>query len=233
MNLASRLCGTWQNYLQFELQQDYMRSLSDFLEQEKRTGAVVFPPSELIFNALNTTSFESVKVVVLGQDPYHGAGLAHGLSFSVLPGVKAPPSLSNIFKELNEDLNLVIPDHGCLQAWAEQGVLLLNDTLTVREGEAGSHQGQGWERFTDQVVQLLNDEKQGVVFLLWGSHAQKKGRIIDCDKHCVLTAVHPSPLSAYRGFFGCGHFSAANEYLIKKGADPINWSLPSIQKDLF
>ena len=233
MNIESRLHGTWQSYLKTELQQDYLRSLSDFLEQEERDGAVVYPSRELIFNALSTTSFESVKVVILGQDPYHGAGLAHGLSFSVLPGIKAPPSLSNIFKELNADLNLVIPDHGCLQSWAEQGVLLLNDTLTVRQGDAGSHQGQGWERFTDQIVRLLNDNKQDLVFLLWGSHAQKKGSIIDREKHYVLTCAHPSPLSAYRGFFGCGHFSATNEYLIKKGADPIDWSLPSIQKDLF
>jgi uracil-DNA glycosylase len=217
---------SWLEHLESEFQQDYMRELKQFLIEEKSAGKTVFPSPEHVFNAFNSTPFDKVKVVILGQDPYHGDGQAHGLSFSVLVGVKVPPSLKNIFKELQADLNIPIANHGCLQSWAKQGVLLLNATLTVGQADAGSHQGQGWELFTDQVVRQLNDQRQGLVFLLWGSYAQKKGAFIDRHKHCVLTSSHPSPLSAYRGFLGCGHFSTANEYLKQQGADPIDWSLP-------
>ena len=164
--------------------------------------------------------------MILGQDPYHGAGQAQGLCFSVRPGVPAPPSLENIFKELQRDLGIARPTHGCLQHWADQGVLLLNAVLTVEEGRAGAHAGKGWEGFTDHVVETLNREREGLVFLLWGSYAQAKGRVIDRQRHCILRAPHPSPLSAHRGFLGCGHFSAANDYLARRGAAPIDWSLP-------
>jgi len=185
---------------------------------------VIFPHSNDCFNALNETPFEQVEVVILGQDPYHGPNQAHGLSFSVKPGIKTPPSLVNIYKELEADLNIPIANHGYLINWARQGVLLLNSVLTVEASKAGSHQNKGWETFTDQVIQLINEHHQGVVFMLWGSYAQKKGRHIDRSKHCVLESVHPSPLSAYRGFFGCGHFSKANQYLESIGKAPIDWS---------
>ena len=175
-------------------------------------------------------SFDSVKVVILGQDPYHGPNQAHGLCFSVLPGVPFPPSLLNIFKEINQDLGVPMPDHGCLQSWAEQGVLLLNATLTVERNRAGSHQGRGWEQFTDRAVQLLNEQRQGLVFLLWGSYAQKKGQFIDRQKHLVLEAPHPSPLSAHRGFFGTRHFSRTNDYLAQQGQAPIDWRLPPLSQ---
>lgn len=203
-----------------------MRELREFLLIRKREGAVIYPPGGKIFNALNSTPFDSVRVVILGQDPYHGPGQAHGLSFSVPLGVPTPPSLLNIFKEIEDDLGLPAPDHGYLRHWAEQGVLLLNSVLTVERGRAGAHQGKGWERFTDHVIRVLNAERDGLVFLLWGNYALKKGSVIDRRRHQVLTAPHPSPLSARRGFFGCAHFSKANQWLEAHGQTPIDWSLP-------
>lgn len=218
----------WLAVLGAEFEQPYMHALKQFLLAEKQAGKVIYPAGGQIFNALNTTPFESVKVVILGQDPYHGPGQAHGLSFSVPPGVRIPPSLRNIYREIEQDLGLKMPGHGCLQRWAEQGVLLLNATLTVEQAQAGSHQGRGWELFTDKVVQSLSEQRAGLVFLLWGSYAQKKGRVIDRRKHCVLETVHPSPLSAHRGFLGCRHFSKANHYLQQQGLAPIDWSLPPL-----
>ena len=203
-----------------------MQSLSRFLRERKNAGARIFPPGPQIFSAFDATPFEQVKVVVLGQDPYHGYGQAHGLCFSVQPGVAVPPSLDNIFKEIQRDLGIARPGHGCLLPWARRGVLLLNAVLTVEEGRAGAHQGKGWEGFTDHVVDVLNREREGLVFLLWGSYAQAKGKVIDPRRHRVLKAPHPSPLSAHRGFIGCGHFSAANEYLTRQGQAPIDWTLP-------
>ncbi len=203
-----------------------MIKLRDFLVTRKQHHAVMYPPGPQIFNALNSTPFESVRVVILGQDPYHGPGQAHGLCFSVLPGVKIPPSLANIYREIESDLGTPRASHGCLQSWAEQGVLLLNAVLTVERGQAGSHQGKGWELFTDNIVQLLNDKRQNLVFMLWGSYAMKKGAVINPRKHLVLKAPHPSPLSAHRGFLGCKHFSHANAYLQEHGIDPIDWSVP-------
>ena len=203
-----------------------MRQLSAFLRQRKAAGATIYPAGANIFAAFDATPFDAVKVVILGQDPYHGAGQAHGLCFSVLPGVEVPPSLHNIYKELASDTGFVRPDHGCLLPWARQGVLLLNSVLTVEDGQPGSHQGRGWEGFTDHVVETLNREREGLVFMLWGSYAQKKGGIVDARRHRVLRTTHPSPLSAHRGFLGCGHFSAANEYLARRGEAPIDWSLP-------
>lgn len=202
-----------------------MQALRTFLLSEKRAGKIIFPPSDQMFNAFNSTPFRRVKVVILGQDPYHGPGQAHGLSFSVPQGVKPPPSLVNIFKEIERSLGIARPDHGCLQAWAEQGVLLLNATLSVEQGRAGSHQNQGWESFTDAAVEALNRQREGLVFLLWGSYAQKKGRLIDTERHLVLKSPHPSPLSAHRGFIGNGHFSRVNEYLQSRGETPIDWRL--------
>lgn len=216
---------SWLAHLAPEFEQPYMQQLKAFLLVQKQQAKVIYPPSKLIFNALNSTPLDQVKVVILGQDPYHGPGQAHGLCFSVQPGIKPPPSLQNIFKELARDLNLPIPQHGCLQSWADQGVLLLNATLTVEQARAGAHQGQGWEIFTDRAIQVVNEQCDGVVFLLWGSYAQKKSALIDARKHLILTAPHPSPLSAHRGFIGCGHFSAANDYLIKHHKTPINWQL--------
>jgi len=218
---------SWRRRLAPEFQSDYMLDLRAFLLERKRAGAIIYPAGPKIFNALNSTPFEQVKVVILGQDPYHGPGQAHGLCFSVRLGVPTPPSLLNIYREIESDLGLPPPDHGNLQAWASQGVLLLNAVLTVERGRAGAHQGKGWERFTDQVVRLLNAEREGLVFILWGSYAMKKGAVIDRDRHLVLTAPHPSPLSAHRGFFGCRHFSLANRFLEQRGATPVNWALPS------
>lgn len=222
-----QLHESWKSLLLEEFQQPYMHSLREFLARQKKQGRTIYPPGQLIFNALNSTPFEQVKVVILGQDPYHGTGQAHGLCFSVNPGVALPPSLQNIFKELQSDLGIARPSHGCLSHWAQQGVLLLNAVLTVEAGKAASHQGQGWERFTDTVVGKVNELREHVVFLLWGSYAQKKGGIIDSRRHLVLKAPHPSPLSASRGFFGCHHFSRANNYLVETGQQPINWALPS------
>lgn len=221
-----RLEPGWKSRLAGEFEAPYMQALRDFLVAEKRAGKTIFPSGANIFAALDATPFDAVKVVVLGQDPYHGPGQAHGLCFSVLPGVPVPPSLENIHAELQRDLGVPRPDHGWLMPWAKQGVLLLNAVLTVERGVAGSHQGKGWERFTDAVIARLNEERHGLVFLLWGSHAQAKGKAIDPLRHKVLKAPHPSPLSAYRGFIGCGHFSAANAYLVGHGVAPIDWHLP-------
>lgn len=221
-----RLEPSWKARLEGEFSKDYMINLRNFLIERKRARAVIYPPGEKIFNALNSTPFDQVRVVVLGQDPYHGPGQAHGLCFSVQLGVPTPPSLLNIFKEIENDLGLPSPDHGYLKHWAEQGVLLLNAVLTVERGLAGAHQGRGWEQFTDQIVRLLNAEREGLVFLLWGNYALKKGSVIDRNRHLVLTAPHPSPLSASRGFFGCRHFSRSNQWLEQKGFAPIDWSLP-------
>lgn len=216
---------SWLDHLIGEFEQPYMQQLKAFLVAEKQQGKVICPPSKNIFNAFNSTPLDQVKVVILGQDPYHGPNQAHGLCFSVLPGVPTPPSLQNMYKELQRDLGLPIPPHGCLQDWANQGVLLLNATLTVEQARAGSHQGRGWEIFTDKAVKLVNDYCSGVVFLLWGSYAQKKAAFVDARKHFVLKAPHPSPLSAHRGFIGCGHFSKTNEYLLQQKKSPIDWRL--------
>ena len=218
-----KLHPEWLEVLAPEFEQDYMIRLKAFLLARKQAGADIYPPGPDIFNALDSTPLSSVKVVILGQDPYHGPGQAHGLCFSVQPGVRTPPSLVNIFKEIQADLGLPVPNHGHLQAWAERGVLLLNAVLTVERGQAGAHQGQGWERFTDAAVQAVNERCDNVAFLLWGSHAQKKGAGIDRKRHLVLTAPHPSPLSAHRGFLGCRHFSRANEWLENRGVAPVDW----------
>jgi uracil-DNA glycosylase len=222
-----KLEPSWKARVGDYLQRDDMRALSAFLRTRRAQGARIFPPPANIFAALDATPFDAVRVVVLGQDPYHGAGQAHGLCFSVQPGVAVPPSLDNVFKELQRDLGVARPDHGCLLPWAHQGVLLLNSVLTVEEGRAGAHAGKGWEGFTDHVVGVLNREREGLVFLLWGSYAQAKGKVIDTSRHRVLRAPHPSPLSAHRGFIGCGHFSATNEYLRRRGQAPIDWALPA------
>jgi uracil-DNA glycosylase len=223
-----RLAPSWQARVGDYLERDDMRALGDFLRAQKAQGKRVYPPGAQMFAALEATPFEEVKVVVLGQDPYHGPGQAHGLSFSVPPGVDIPPSLLNIFKELERDLGLPRPDHGYLMPWAKQGVLLLNAVLSVEAGRAGAHQGKGWEGFTDHIVQTLDREREGLVFLLWGSYAQAKGRVIDSRRHCVLRAPHPSPLSAHTGFLGCRHFSKANAFLQAQGEKPIDWALPAI-----
>lgn len=221
-----RLEPGWKARIGDYLERPEMRALADFLRAEKRAGKEIYPPGPEIFAAFDHTPFEAVRVVILGQDPYHGPGQAHGLCFSVRPGVPVPPSLDNIFKEITRDLGIPRPDHGCLTPWADRGVLLLNAVLTVERGQAGSHQGKGWEGFTDAAIEALNREREGIVFLLWGSYAQRKGRLIDTQRHHVLTTVHPSPLSAHRGFIGCGHFSSANDWLQREGMAPIDWSLP-------
>ena len=221
-----KLHSQWRQVIGDEFEKDYMLSLREFLIQRKQQGAVIYPPSDQWFSALNSTPFDNVRAIILGQDPYHGAGQAHGLCFSVTPGIKVPPSLANIYKEIKSDLGIEQPNHGCLISWAQQGVLLLNATLTVEDGNAGAHQGKGWEQFTDQVIRSVNQQREGVVFMLWGSYAQKKSAMIDSQSHLVLKSVHPSPLSAYRGFFGCGHFSAANQYLQEQRLEPIDWQLP-------
>ncbi len=215
----------WLDHLQPEFDKPYMHELSSFLRQQKEAGHIIYPAGEQIFAALNATPLDKVKVVILGQDPYHGENQAHGLSFSVPVGLPIPPSLINIYKELQEDLNCKMPLHGNLTQWAEQGVLLLNSVLTVEHSKAASHKGKGWEEFTDQVIRVLDQNTQHVVFLLWGAYAQRKGRVIDRDRHLVLQTVHPSPLSAYRGFLGCQHFSQANSYLEKHKREPINWQI--------
>ncbi len=216
----------WCKVLGDEFEKPYMANLREFLLQQRAGGKRIYPPGSQWFAAFDSTPFDQVRVVILGQDPYHGDHQAHGLCFSVLPGVKVPPSLVNIYKELETDLGIVQPNHGCLTSWARQGVLLLNATLTVEAGNAGAHQGKGWEQFTDQAIRALNDRRDGIVFLLWGSYAQKKGAFIDRSRHLVLSSVHPSPLSAYRGFLGCKHFSATNNYLQQRGQAPIDWQLP-------
>jgi uracil-DNA glycosylase len=221
-----RMEPCWLERLRSEFDQPYMQQLGDFLRAEKRAGKQVFPPGREIFNAFELTPFDRVRVVILGQDPYHGVGQAHGLCFSVKPGIALPPSLVNIYKEIEDDLGMPASNNGCLTHWAEQGVLLLNSVLSVERGIAAAHQGKGWEQFTDRVISLLNTERDGLVFMLWGSYAQRKGQHIDRSKHLVLKAPHPSPLSAYRGFFGCRHFSQANAYLRKQGVAEIDWSVP-------
>lgn len=221
-----RLEPSWKARVGDWFAREDMHALSSFLRERLHAGARIHPAPKDIFAAFDATPFDAVKVVILGQDPYHGPGQAHGLCFSVLPGVDVPPSLQNIYKELARDTGFAPPAHGYLLPWARRGVLLLNSVLTVEEGRAGSHQGKGWEGFTDHVVDVLNREREGLVFLLWGSYAQAKGRVIDPRRHRVLKAPHPSPLSAHRGFMGCGHFSAANEYLTRHGTAPVDWSLP-------
>lgn len=217
---------SWTTWLESEKQQPYFCQIFHHIQQRKAAGYTVYPSSKNIFKAFDFTPLQEVKVVILGQDPYHGEGQAHGLSFSVPSGVKIPPSLRNIFKELVTDISgFEVPQHGNLQKWAEQGVLLLNTVLTVEEGNAHSHASIGWETFTDNVISLVNEQAQGVVFLLWGSHAQKKGRDINSTKHHVLCAPHPSPLSAHRGFFGCKHFSTTNRLLEAQNVSPINWQI--------
>lgn len=223
-NIKPIIEETWGNLLGECFEQAYFKELKVFLITEK-TSFKVYPKGQNIFNAFNFTPVENVQVVILGQDPYHGDGQAHGLSFSVPEGVKPPPSLVNIFKELSSDLGLLPPKHGNLEKWAKEGVLLLNATLTVRANEAGSHQNKGWEKFTDTVIGKLSAGKENLVFILWGRYAQAKESLIDQSKHLILKAAHPSPFSAYNGFFGCKHFSKTNEYLIKHGKKPIDWSL--------
>lgn len=222
--IKPKIEAEWLEVLEAEFGKPYFNDLKSFLIEEKKKYQI-FPPGDRIFSAFDHTPFSKVKVVILGQDPYHGPGQAHGLCFSVPEGVQPPPSLVNIFKELSTDLDINIPVSGNLEKWALQGVLLLNATLTVRANQAGSHQKQGWENFTDAVIRQLSEKRNGLVFLLWGSYAQAKVSLIDISKHHVLKAVHPSPLSVYRGFFGCKHFSKTNELLKQAGISPIDWSI--------
>jgi uracil-DNA glycosylase len=222
-----KMQADWLALLRDEFDSDYMRELSRFLRERRAEGAVIYPPATDIFRAFWSTPPQRVRVVVVGQDPYHNPGQAHGLCFSVNPGVPVPPSLGNIYRELHRDLGLPVPTHGCLQAWADRGVLLMNSVLTVERNRPGAHQGKGWERFTDRVIAVLSAAERPLVFLLWGSYAQKKGARIDRERHCVLTAPHPSPLSAHRGFLGCGHFSTANAFLESRGLESMDWSLPA------
>jgi len=218
-----KLDKSWKSLLAGEFESPYMASLQSFLREQHAAGRIIYPAAAEIFAALNTTPFHNVRVVILGQDPYHGEGQAHGLAFSVRQNMAIPPSLRNIYKELDAEFGPKSRTDGDLTGWAEQGVLLLNATLTVEQGAAGSHQNKGWENFTDAIIRAVNDKHEPVVFMLWGSYAQKKGAFIDRKKHLVLEAPHPSPLSAHRGFLGCGHFRKANDYLIKHGLPPINW----------
>jgi uracil-DNA glycosylase len=216
----------WQKHLDSEFKKEYMISLRNFILDESKNNKIIYPKENEFYSAFNASSFKKTKVVIIGQDPYHGPGQAHGLSFSVLPGVRVPPSLKNIYKELKNDLNIDPPNHGYLQSWADQGVLLLNNVLSVEHSKAGSHQKKGWEEFTNKVIQILNTKKKNLVFILWGSPAHKKGATIDSTKHLILKSVHPSPLSSYRGFFGNNHFSKTNTYLKVHGKTPIKWELP-------
>lgn len=229
MQREIKLHPGWQNRLSGEFKKDYMIELRDFLLQEKQAEKVIFPHGEEIFHALNATAFDDVKVVILGQDPYHGPGQAHGLCFSVRPDVAVPPSLLNIFKEMETDLGHPRSKHGCLESWARQGVLLLNAVLTVEQHQAASHKGRGWEVFTDEIIRILDSEKSGLAFVLWGAYAQKKGAFIDRNRHMVLSSPHPSPLSASRGFFGTRPFTKVNSWLESRGESPIEWRLPEIQ----
>lgn len=223
-----KLEASWKQALQDEFAQPYMQQLSEFLRAELKDGKQIYPSPGRIFSALDLTPLPNVRVVILGQDPYHGPGQANGLSFSVPPGVQVPPSLLNIYKELQRDLNIPLAEHGCLESWARQGVLLLNTALTVEAGQAGSHAKTGWHRFTDRIIEVINEQCEHVVFLLWGAHARSKGSLLDPKKHLVLTSAHPSPLSAYRGFLGCGHFSRCNQFLQQMGYSPIDWRLPQL-----
>ena len=216
----------WADIFAQEQQKAYFQQTVAFVDKQRAAGKTIYPPPSDVFNAFDLTELDKVKVVILGQDPYHGPHQAHGLCFSVLPQVKTPPSLKNIYKELASDIeNFAIPNHGFLQSWAKQGVLMLNTVLTVEQGQAHSHAKIGWEQFTDTVIQQMSEHRQGIIFLLWGSHAQKKGQLIDKHKHIILTAPHPSPLSAHRGFLGCRHFSKTNQLLIEQGIEPICWQV--------
>ena len=223
--LAPLLEPSWLEALSAECQKPYMHTLHTFLTTRKKEGAEVYPQAENVFNAFNKTPFSAVKIVILGQDPYHNPGQAHGLSFSVPQGVPIPPSLKNIYREITETCGGSVPNHGNLNAWAEQGVLLLNAVLTVEKNTPGAHRNKGWEKFTDHVIEVLNKQGEGIVFMLWGTYARSKKKLIDCNKHLVLEAPHPSPLSAYRGFFGCEHFKKANIYLKTQQKEPITWFL--------
>ncbi len=227
-NQRIKLEPSWKAHLQVEFDKPYMKELRGFLQKRLAAGAKVYPKPSEYFNAFEHTPFEQVKVVILGQDPYHGPGQAHGLCFSVRPGVDTPPSLMNIYKELKSDVGVEKPDHGYLMPWADQGVLLLNAVLTVEAGKAAAHQGKGWEAFTDSAIHQLNEQREHLVFILWGAYAQKKGAFIDRKKHLVIESPHPSPLSASRGFLGSRPFSKANAYLEKHGLKPINWQLPKL-----
>ncbi|GAB6929662.1 uracil-DNA glycosylase [Paenibacillus sp. JCM 10914] len=220
----------WDTVMEHEMSQPYFKDLMERVKQQY-LSSTVYPPHSQIFRAMEETPYHSVKVVIIGQDPYHGKGQAEGLSFSVRPGVTVPPSLRNIYKELASDVGAVSPDHGSLQLWARQGVLLLNAVLTVREGEPGSHAGIGWETFTDAIIAQLNEREQPIVFILWGTYAQKKGLFIDRNRHLVLESSHPSPFAARKGFFGSRPFSASNAYLVQKGLDPVNWEISSMPDD--
>lgn len=217
----------WLPYLKPEFSKAYYKALFDFVKKEY-SEQVIYPPSNEIFSALEHTSIKDVKVVLLGQDPYHEEGQAHGMSFSVKPGVKVPPSLQNMYKELRDELGCFIPNNGFLEKWADQGVLLLNTSLTVRKGAANSHKGKGWEEFTDSIIKAVNTQDRPIVYFLWGSNARSKKALITNPKHLVLESVHPSPLSAYNGFFGCGHFKKANEFLEQNGLEPIDWQIENI-----
>lgn len=219
--------NAWLPCLKQEFSKDYYKKLYEFVKKEY-SERVIYPPSNEIFSALERTPVDKVKVVLLGQDPYHEEGQAHGMSFSVKPGIKTPPSLQNMYKELRDELGCYIPNNGYLEKWADQGVLLLNTCLTVREGAANSHKGKGWEQFTDAIIKAVNEEDRPVVYFLWGANARSKKTLITNSKHLVLESVHPSPLSAYNGFFGCGHFKMANEFLEKNGLTPIDWQIENI-----
>jgi uracil-DNA glycosylase len=227
MSDAVKLHDSWKTPLLPEFSSPYMTALRQFLVDEKANGRRIFPKGSEYFRALDLTPLDKVRVVILGQDPYHGEGQAHGLCFSVRPGVRTPPSLVNIYKELEADLGIPRAGHGFLEQWAEQGVLLLNSVLTVEMARAAAHQGKGWERFTDAVIRLVNEKPDPVVFMLWGSYAQRKAAFVDTSRHLVLKAPHPSPLSAHSGFLGCRHFSKANAFLESKGMTPIDWALPA------
>lgn len=227
----SMLSGTWKEILSTEFEKEYFKKLNLFLEDEYNNYEV-FPKRERIFEAFNLTPFEDVKVVIIGQDPYHGDGQAHGLAFSVMPGIKTPPSLKNIYKELNSEYGCYIPDNGYLVKWAKQGVLMLNTSLTVRAHEANSHSKKGWEKFTDAAIKAISERRESVVFVLWGNNAKKKVKLIDSDKHMIIEGVHPSPLSASRGFFGCNHFRMINEFLQEKGYSEIDWQIENLQSKI-
>lgn len=222
----------WEELIKEEEQKLYYKELWDFVENEY-ASCEVFPPKDKIFAALKATPWDKVRCVILGQDPYHDVGQAHGLAFSVNPGIKTPPSLANIYKELSDELGTYIPDNGCLLKWASQGVLLLNTVLTVRAHEANSHKGKGWEKFTDRIISELGKRDDAIVFMLWGKPAQSKKKLISNKEHLILESVHPSPLSVYRGFYGCGHFKACNEFLAERGLEPIDWQIENIQPGLF
>lgn len=223
--IAKKMASDWLQELSSEFDKEYMIGLNQFLDSELKNGKTIFPEMMNIFSAFELTPLNQVKVVIIGQDPYHGDGQAHGLSFSVLPNIQPPPSLKNIYKELENDLNIPHAKHGHLIKWAQQGVLMINSVLTVEKGKAGSHHNRGWEQFTDKVIQLINDKKQGVIFLLWGNSAQRKAKRIDPQRHYLLKTAHPSPLSAFRGFFGSKQFSKTNEILLKNNLIPIDWSI--------